>query len=122
MAPPSLPKRAERASAACPAGTMGMAAAAAVGGVASGAFGGAASTLSGVKTLPRVAGLGAVRPPEGGAENRPLCAQAAIGIMSANASAHPALDFVFVRLIPQAFSAEIAANSSRGLVRLAAPC
>jgi len=99
-----------------------MAAAAAAGGMASGAFGGFASTLSGVKTLPRVAGLGAVRPPEGGAENRPLCALAAIGIMSANASAHPIIDFVFVRLIPQAFSAEIAANSSRGLVRLAGPC
>ena len=113
----SLPKRAESASATCPAGTIGMAAR------RRGRRHGERrrrrrrSTLPGVKTLPRVAGSGAVRPParrrreRGRSAPKPPC-----GIMSANASAACQPRFrCLMRLMPPAFSAEIAANSSRRL-------
>src|SRR5262249_48892529 len=111
----SLPKRAESASAACPAGTTGIALGAPGAlGCASGALGGADKTLSGEKILPRLAGTG--RPPDGGDANRPgfwACADGAKASANVMACARQTQILMVRQLIPRAFSAEIAANSSR---------
>ena len=68
-----LPKRAESASATCPAGTIGTALGAVARGVVSGHSVCGTSTPPGPNGSPREPGVGAISPVVGAAENREFC-------------------------------------------------
>ena len=134
----SLPKRALSASATCPAGTIGIGAAAGAGafGAICGDCDGASTRPPGLKTPPRMSDPGAIVPIDGVAENSELdCAKAALGMAAlqpsrASRSTNAGLSRVGAAAIAGAllmtlsFSAQIAAISSQltGFVTLEPLC
>ncbi len=118
----SLPKRALNANATCPAGTIGTAAGAITRGVFSGHSACGVSTPPEPNASPRVAGVGAISPVEGVAENNEFCPgvcadavwDASNGNMSANAGhSRTQTAIAGAWLMARSFSAQIAAISSQ---------